>query len=98
MKNDLPSDYPDLPADIRERIRKAQVKANLAVNREMIALYWEISRLITERQKNEGWGAGVIPHLTQDIKNELPEALKSALPTIEEVEADLGGKEILDEK
>jgi len=36
--------------------------------------------------------------LTQDIKNELPEALKSALPTIEEVEADLGGKEILDEK
>lgn len=73
MKSDLPSDYPHLLADIRERIRKAQVKANLAVNREMIVLYWEIGCLIIERQKKEGWGAGVIPQLARDLKNELPE-------------------------
>lgn len=66
--------YADLLGDIKARIRQAQVKATLAANAEMILMYWDIGRLITERQQREGWGAGVIPRLSRDLHNELPES------------------------
>jgi predicted nuclease of restriction endonuclease-like (RecB) superfamily len=65
--------YPALLTDIRQRIRQAQTRAILAVNRELLALYWDIGCLIDGRQKQEGWGAGVIPRLAKDLHNELPE-------------------------
>lgn len=67
------SDYARMLTDIKTRIRTAQVKAAFAANREMIVLYWDIGRMIAERQKREGWGAAVIPRLARDIRNELPE-------------------------
>lgn len=73
MSANLPMDYPRLLEDIKERIRAAQVKANLAANRELILLYWGIGRLISGRQQQKGWGAGVIPRLARDLKNELPD-------------------------
>jgi len=45
----------------------------LAVNAELIRLYWDIGRLIDVRQSTEGWGSGVIPKLSLDLKNEFPE-------------------------
>jgi len=39
----------------------------------MIAMYWDIGRMIHQRQQMEGWGSGVIPRLVRDIRNELPE-------------------------
>ena len=69
----LPSDYTALLADIRQRVRQAQTRAVLAVNAELIRLYWEIGALIDRRQRQEGWGAGVIPRLARDLHNELPE-------------------------
>ncbi len=65
--------YPALLSDIKHRIRQAQTRAILAVNRELMALYWDIGRLIDGRQKQEGWGAAVIPRLVKDLYNELPE-------------------------
>lgn len=65
--------YPHLLTDIKTRIRQAQTKATFAANVELIALYWDIGRLIHERQQQQGWGAGVIPRLSKDILNELPE-------------------------
>jgi predicted nuclease of restriction endonuclease-like (RecB) superfamily len=65
--------YRDLLGDIKNRLRQAQHRAALSANSEMIALYWDIGRLIAARQKEEGWGAGVIPRLAADLKNELPE-------------------------
>lgn len=65
--------YTDLLGDIKTRIRLAQVKATLSANAEMILMYWDIGRLITERQQREGWGAAVIPRLSRDIRNDLPE-------------------------
>lgn len=65
--------YRDLLADIKTRVRTAQHKAALSANAEMILLYWDIGRMIAARQEREGWGAGVIPRLAVDLKNELPE-------------------------
>jgi predicted nuclease of restriction endonuclease-like (RecB) superfamily len=64
--------YRDLLAEIKSRIRAAQNRAALSANSEMILLYWDIGRMIAARQEREGWGAGVIPKLAVDLKNELP--------------------------
>ncbi|MDL1974199.1 MAG: PDDEXK nuclease domain-containing protein [Deltaproteobacteria bacterium] len=72
MKSEI-SRYSQLLDAVKIRIRQAQVKAMLSANAEMILMYWDIGRIIAERQKNEGWGAGVIPRLSKDIRNELPE-------------------------
>jgi hypothetical protein len=45
----------------------------LAVNSELVRLYWDIGRMIDARQRLEGWGAGVIPRLATELKNEMPE-------------------------
>ena len=65
--------YRELLADIKVRVRQAQHKAALSANAEMILMYWDIGRMIAARQEREGWGAGVIPRLAVDLKNELPE-------------------------
>ena len=60
--------YISLLDDIKSQIRHAQIRAGLAANRELITLYWEIGKLIVERQKAEGWGSGVIERLSRDIQ------------------------------
>jgi len=49
-----------LLADLKARVRAAQVKAAVSVNRELILLYWHIGREILRAQKAEGWGAKVV--------------------------------------
>lgn len=58
--------------DIMKRIRSAQYEAMRAVNKEMISLYWDIGRQITERQKELGWGKSVVENLSRDIQKEFP--------------------------
>ncbi len=65
--------YASLFGDIKQRIRQSQTRAMLAVNAELIRLYWDIGRLIDERQTAEGWGVGVIKKLALDLKNEMPD-------------------------
>ena len=72
MSQDL-TRYGELLTQIKDCIRRAQVKATLSANAEMILMYWDIGRMIHERQQHEGWGAKVIPQLSRDIRNELPE-------------------------
>ena len=65
--------YGSLLSEIKTRVRKAQIRAALSANAEMIAMYWDIGRMILERQNEAGWGAAVIPRLAADLRNELPE-------------------------
>ena len=70
---DVPADYPSLLANIKQRIRTAQVRATFSANAELIRLYWDIGRAIAQRQQRQGWGSAVIPRLACDLRNELPE-------------------------
>ncbi len=72
MKKELKL-YKELFSQVKERIRTAQTRAVLAVNNELIRLYWEVGKMLEERQKQQGWGAGIIPKLSKDIRNEIPE-------------------------
>ena len=69
----LPPDYAPWLAELKSRIHLAQQRAALAVNRELVLLYWQIGRDILARQRNEGWGAKVIERLAQDLRNAFPE-------------------------
>ncbi|CCJ36892.1 hypothetical protein BN140_1969 [Methanoculleus bourgensis MS2] len=68
-----PDDFAALLVDVKERILAARTRAVLAVNAELVQLYWEVGRIIHERQRAEGWGAAVIPRLSSALRNELPE-------------------------
>jgi len=70
---DVRSGFPALLADVKQRIQTVQTRALLAVNSELVRLYWDIGHIIAQRQKRAGWGAGVIPRLAQELKNEMPE-------------------------
>lgn len=65
-------EYLNFKDEITARIRSAQYEALKAVNREMIALYWEIGKRITEQQTASGWGKSVVENLSRDIQKEFP--------------------------
>ncbi len=71
MNNELEG-YGDFLADIKGRIRAAQVQAALSVSREMVWLYWQIGHEIVERQGQLGWGAKVVDRLAADLKAAYP--------------------------
>ena len=73
-------EYASFLEDLKQRIRSAQVKAAIAVNQELILLYWQIGRDILTRQEEEGWGAKVIQRLAKDLKREFPD-MKGFSPT-----------------
>lgn len=59
-------------AQLKAQIRTAQVRAALAVNSELVLLYWNIGERILEHQNSEGWGKSVIPRLSKDLCSEFP--------------------------
>ena len=68
-----PEGYADWLAELKARIHGAQQRAALAVNRELVLLYWQIGRDILTRQAQQGWGAKVIERLSQDLRTAFPE-------------------------
>ena len=65
--------YTSLLADLKARVRTAQVKAAVSVNRELILLYWHLGREILRAQRAEGWGTKVVARLAKDLAAEFPE-------------------------
>jgi len=65
-------DYPALLAEVKARIQSAQYTALRAVNKELVELYWDIGRLIVERQQRSGWGKSVVERLSADLRVTFP--------------------------
>ncbi len=65
-------DYAPLLAEIKARVQIARVKAGLAANRELLALYWDVGRLISEAQRTKGYGKKVVERLAADVQREFP--------------------------
>lgn len=65
--------YYNILNGLKEKIRLARQKAAVAVNNEMLSVYWEIGYTILQQQKEEGWGTKVIDRLAVDLKNEFPD-------------------------
>ena len=67
-----PVDYAQLLAEVKERVRSAQYAALKAVNTELVGLYWDLGRMIVDRQEQAGWGKSVVERLSQDLRREFP--------------------------
>lgn len=68
-----PDGYGDWLADLKGRIHNAQQRATLAMNRELVLLYWQIGKDILTRQAQQGWGAKVIERLAHDLRSAFPQ-------------------------
>jgi hypothetical protein len=60
--------YAEFLNELKERIRTAQTKAVLSINKELISLYWDIGRRIVESQEKGVWGKGVVEKLAGDLR------------------------------
>lgn len=69
----LTKEYKGLLKEIKEKVQSSQLKAAVAVNTELVKLYWEIGRSVHERQKSEGWGAKTLETLANDLKSAFPQ-------------------------
>lgn len=69
----VPADYPAFLADLKARIQTAQTRAVLAVNGELVFLYWQIGRDVLVRQHQQGWGSKVIDRLAKDLRSAFPD-------------------------
>ena len=56
---------------IKETIKSAQYEALKAVNVQLINLYWELGKSISEKQA-EGWGKSIVPTLAKELQAEFP--------------------------
>jgi predicted nuclease of restriction endonuclease-like (RecB) superfamily len=66
------SEYGLLLADIKERVRSAQYQALSSVNKELVAMYWDIGRIISERQSDAAHGDAIAERLAEDLRHEFP--------------------------
>lgn len=67
-----PEGYAEWLADVKARIHSAQQRAALAVNRELLALYWQLGRDILERQAAAAWGDGILDQVSADLRAAFP--------------------------
>jgi predicted nuclease of restriction endonuclease-like (RecB) superfamily len=72
-RNEVPGDYAAILGQIKERIRSERLRVVMAANASMVLLYWDIGRMILERQERQGWGAKVIDRLSADLREAFPE-------------------------
>ncbi len=69
----LPRDYAETLSAIKRRIQQERLRVVLAANSAMVLLYWDIGRMILDRQQREGWGARVIDRLAADLREGYPD-------------------------
>ncbi len=62
--------YKDWLVDLKSKIRSAQLKAAVAVNTELIVLYWDLGKMIAEKENI--WGSKLIAQISKDLKAEFP--------------------------
>lgn len=80
----LDQSYSTLIETLKQEIQSARIKAHLAVNKELIHLYWKIGRRILDEQESQGWGAKVIETISNDLRQEFPE-MKGYHPEISNI-------------
>lgn len=70
----IDSEYKQWIQSLSKRYRQSQIKASVHVNHEMLAYYWQLGRDIVQLDAEQRWGSGFMRSLSQDLKQELPDA------------------------
>ncbi|SHO81441.1 FIG074102: hypothetical protein [hydrothermal vent metagenome] len=72
MQNIEKSQYKEFIITIKQKIKNTQIKASIKVNIELLRLYWDIAKMIVEKQKESSWGDDIISNISKDLKVEFP--------------------------
>ena len=67
------SDYKIWISELKNQVRSVQIKAAIAVNSELIKFYWELGKMISEKQEFYNWGEKLIDQISKDLKEEFPD-------------------------
>jgi len=66
------TEYKNFFIEIKKRIHQAQYYALKSVNKQLILLYWDIGRIIVDKQQTLGWGKSIVENLCNDLQKEFP--------------------------
>lgn len=69
----LDNTYRDWINELKTKVRSSQAKAALAVNAELIQLYWELGEMISKKLDESDWGDKVISNISNDLREEFPD-------------------------
>ena len=69
-QNPLEVNYVEFVSSVKRRILRSQYEALKSVNKELIALYWDIGQSIVEKQDELGWGKAIVKNLAVDLQKE----------------------------
>ncbi len=73
LSSPVPFNYTRFLSNLKEQIQSAQLRASIALNRELLLLYGQIGQSILERQRESGCGSKVIDQLAKDLAKAFPE-------------------------
>ena len=73
IQSNKPFNYPQLLSQVKQRVRLAQQRAAYSAYGEMLRMYWDVGHLLSEAQKEIGWGNGALQRLSMDMRNDFPE-------------------------
>lgn len=66
------NEYKKWVRELKNKILSKQIKAAISVNTELLNLYWEIGKSISEKLGSSEWGSSVVQNLSDDLKKEFP--------------------------
>ncbi|RKY69954.1 MAG: DUF1016 domain-containing protein, partial [Candidatus Latescibacterota bacterium] len=69
----MPAEYAAVLGELKKRIQSERLRVTLAANSAMVLLYWDIGKVILDRQEHQGWGTKVIDRLSHDLKTAFPD-------------------------
>ncbi|MCD6207193.1 MAG: DUF1016 family protein [Methanosarcinales archaeon] len=72
-KTEMPAEYTAVLGELKKRIQSERLRVTLAANSAMVLMYWDIGKVILDRQEHQGWGAKVIDRLSHDLKTAFPD-------------------------
>jgi len=72
-KTEMPAEYTAVLSKLKKRIQSERLRVTLAANSAMVLMYWDIGKVILDRQEHQGWGAKVIDRLSHDLKTAFPD-------------------------
>jgi DUF1016 N-terminal domain len=70
MNELIDNEYTNWIKEIKAKIRTTQLKAAIAVNSSLIEFYWDLGKMIAEKQT--AWGAKLIEQVAKDLHDEFP--------------------------
>ena len=69
----LDVNYKNFLQEIKDRLKRAQIRAALAANTELVRFYWELGNELIEKQKQYSWGEKFLEQFSRDLRAAFPE-------------------------